>query len=1156
MKRNNSRKKTFLKVFIPLLVVLAAAAAYLSMVPFDLTSYQVPIADKLEEITGSRLISDGIMLRVLPVPYIEVKGVRLLEEGEEVFRARLIKLKVSPFPLILKKILIKKLGIVDWWLLAKRDEKGEIKIYNIYERIRKRKRRVTVRSLDAKGGEVSVIDLAGDRDVNLDIAIDRGRFYRSKSGFSYKVSGGLGPDARVFLTGKGRKRDGALALNGTASLTDLDAAVFNPYIKTKGVSLKGRVSTNLAYTLGKGLRTLSGPVNYKDLVIDWPKKFSKPLPSGTGSASVSLSTREKSLKLTVEKLNASLGEFDIGGRIDVETDRAAGDKGSVKMTLHSTPIPAKKVKDLIPRRLFKGKSARVARDFKAFDGKIAVKELTFEVGLGKPRNRTVKKKPGLITLITTLHEMHFRYPGISGDFSRINGGISIKGGTLFFEDITGRYKTGEIKNFKGEISGLFSRRPAYDISLNVVFKASETLRIIKKLYKVRDSDIRRKLDKTDTFGSTSINMQVKGEMGPRKNRKHSTYSGVISFNGVKLRYPDIPVFFDSINGEIGFDNRALVFKKLFIRDAANSTYTLTGRIRDYRHKKPFFDLKAAGVLQKETLQPFIEGTFLEGVVFEDGFYYTTAVKGQVDSILLTPSIDLTSTQIKYKGVIKKPKNFPITLKGTVRLKKGMTRIERAEIRAGSSVLSLEGYLGRRLKSYRFYMKSRVIKLSDIAVFTPLLKTDASNAGLLTVDMEAFREQGAKGPLYKGGFSLTKGIVSPAFSRSPFKDIDITGKFQGDSAEFRLTKLVAGKSDLQGALRFTSISDRTVSFEVNSRAFYSDDFREKGSEPLKAWLKRITELGLTNGAKNGTGPSHIKPKITGHGTVKIGGGRAFGQAFKDFSLEANIEKEAMYLKPISFVTNGGTVSAASTIYRDHDSELLFDIKASIAGVRLKEFFSSLGVKKEVLTGALNGDIFLTCKRNIKPLARGMDGKVFLKTEKGKMWKFLFLGKVFSVVNILSIDELFKKGLPFRVLSGNFTVKSGVIETNDLFFDSDSVRMSAAGSLDTVESTIDSVLVLHPFVTIDKIITSIPVAGWIIGGNDKSAVNIYYRIKGPLKKPSVRPAPVKTIQEGILGTLQRLLSTPFKMMNMDTENMNGTEKQNGPKKQGKEGAVTQP
>ena len=81
--------------------------------------------------------------------------------------------------------------------------------------------------------------------------------------------------------------------------------------------------------------------------------------------------------------------------------------------------------------------------------------------------------------------------------------------------------------------------------------------------------------------------------------------------------------------------------------------------------------------------------------------------------------------------------------------------------------------------------------------------------------------------------------------------------------------------------------------------------------------------------------------------------------------------------------------------------------------------------------------------------------------------------------------------------------------------------------------DSTLGLHPFVTVDKIISNIPLAGWIIAGREKSTITMYYKIYGPLKNPEVEAVPISGMGKKILGIFERIFTAPIKGMGTDKE-----------------------
>ena len=102
---------------------------------------------------------------------------------------------------------------------------------------------------------------------------------------------------------------------------------------------------------------------------------------------------------------------------------------------------------------------------------------------------------------------------------------------------------------------------------------------------------------------------------------------------------------------------------------------------------------------------------------------------------------------------------------------------------------------------------------------------------------------------------------------------------------------------------------------------------------------------------------------------------------------------------------------------------------------------MGAKEDILTGRLTAEAKLSVKRGAIPMSSGLNGKVVLSAKDGKLKKFLVLTKIFSIVNILTITELFNTGMPYGTIDGKFYVKDGVISTDNFFLEGNSLRMSA-------------------------------------------------------------------------------------------------------------------
>lgn len=327
--------------------------------------------------------------------------------------------------------------------------------------------------------------------------------------------------------------------------------------------------------------------------------------------------------------------------------------------------------------------------------------------------------------------------------------------------------------------------------------------------------------------------------------------------------------------------------------------------------------------------------------------------------------------------------------------------------------------------------------------------------------------------------------------------------------------------MEGALRFNArVKSRKDAFAV----YASFDTVKPKDDPEARKGKRL--FSVRNGelfleetygaASGGTG--------AGAGVFKASGGSIWGHPFKDISATLSLDAEAIRVKPLSAAIDNGSGQGQAVFYRKKENPLLFEASFDFRDLDLATLISSAGADKRVLEGGMSADVAIEARRGSPSFSSGLNGSVRVLSERGRLYKFLIFTKIFSIVNIISIDELFKEGLPYKKLRGSFIVKDGIISTEDLYLDSDSMRMSAAGKIDLPNGGIDAYLALHPFVTIDKIVSNIPVAGWIITGKEKSFVSMYYGITGPLKKPDVSPAPIKNISTGILGILERLVEPP--------------------------------
>lgn len=255
-------------------------------------------------------------------------------------------------------------------------------------------------------------------------------------------------------------------------------------------------------------------------------------------------------------------------------------------------------------------------------------------------------------------------------------------------------------------------------------------------------------------------------------------------------------------------------------------------------------------------------------------------------------------------------------------------------------------------------------------------------------------------------------------------------------------------------------------------------------------------------------------------------------FRDAVGTVTSTSEALSIDPIQFSLGKkghGQCQINFSDRSDGHSWLKISGRIKDAPTDILNEISLLG-KKGLLSGTLTGDYFL----------EGLAGDRFLETASGHfevavtdgvLYRFAFLSKVFSLLNVsqiltLKLPDMAREGMPFTNLQGSFLLDRGKLKTEDLFLTGNAMNMSLIGSVDLIGKELDLLLGVKPFRTVDKIVTHIPIAGWLLTGDEKALITAHFEITGQSDDPEVRPIPVTSLSSQALGIFKRILGLPGK------------------------------
>jgi uncharacterized protein involved in outer membrane biogenesis len=164
-----------------------------------------------------------------------------------------------------------------------------------------------------------------------------------------------------------------------------------------------------------------------------------------------------------------------------------------------------------------------------------------------------------------------------------------------------------------------------------------------------------------------------------------------------------------------------------------------------------------------------------------------------------------------------------------------------------------------------------------------------------------------------------------------------------------------------------------------------------------------------------------------------------------------------------------------------------------------------------------------------LKKTLQGALVMRMEDGTLNKFSAISKIFSLLNVsqlfkLRLPDMFSTGMPYDVISGNFSFSDGIAVTSDLAIDSPSIKMRVVGNSDLVRKEIDLTAAVQPLQTIGMIISRIPVIGWILTGNDNSFLITYYKVKGNWSDPAVTSANISELPQSVFNVFRRVYTLP--------------------------------
>ena len=410
------------------------------------------------------------------------------------------------------------------------------------------------------------------------------------------------------------------------------------------------------------------------------------------------------------------------------------------------------------------------------------------------------------------------------------------------------------------------------------------------------------------------------------------------------------------------------------------------------------------------------------------------------------------------------------------------------------------------------------------------------SGEINIDQQGLRFSGLKTSLGKSPLSVNGTLNS---WKKPQLNLAIKGKkVRAQDLIFRNQQLTL--YDLDGKLRITAtdlffepvkvrLEESTTATVSGKVANFKDpqtilDIKSKQADILNV-IKLF--IGPDKGPRKKPRKNY-KPLIINVSAAK---GTLGGLRFHDAEGTITDQNGVFTLYPLSFKSGPGYCFARVEIDRNQEQSLL-KISGHAEDLDASVLHEELFLKRGLVSGRMRGNFYLEGKPgdDFWPSA---NGGIHLQLKDGTLRKFRGLAQVFSILNVsqlfsFQLPDMDDEGMPFDLLEGSIRVADGQMTTYDMHVLSKAMNMSMVGTKDLVKDTVDFDLAVMPLGTVDKVITSIPIAGWILTGEEKALISAQFKIKGPSENPDVEAVPISSVSDTVFGIVKRTIGLPIKLI----------------------------
>jgi uncharacterized protein involved in outer membrane biogenesis len=389
----------------------------------------------------------------------------------------------------------------------------------------------------------------------------------------------------------------------------------------------------------------------------------------------------------------------------------------------------------------------------------------------------------------------------------------------------------------------------------------------------------------------------------------------------------------------------------------------------------------------------------------------------------------------------------------------------------------------------------------------------SGEGTLSLDIRAQGPTKNMSALnFDGSGKITNATLNLPSLTKPVQLKNSDLRFNQNSASLQNLALSLGQTNVGGSLTLKNFSAPQLQFTLNADKVNVAELKQiigvAPAQPQKRagdfW--QLVPQARAQAPAAGSEPGFIT-RMTGGGMLTAGVIQYDDLVLNNTRASVSLDHGVIRMNPVTADMYGGKESGSITIDL-RSSQPLYQVNLKTDKVDANKLISSVSTLKQTLYGALASNLNASfgTSSSADNIARSLNGNVDLNLSNGKLMKVDILHEVATVGKFLGGNFAAPKGFTdITQLTGNFDVKNGLAQTNNLKAVLDGGTMAAAGSVNLADQSLN----MRVIAVLNKALSQ-QVGGTQVGGymstalaNNQGELVVPVIVTGTFQHPQVTP-----------------------------------------------------